>query len=130
MTPDPTSLSRRRVLGQAWVAYWVLLFLLTHTGLGAIAPTSIPDADKLEHFGAYFLLTCLGGWYRLSGNVRSRGRTLLIWACIYAAYGAFDEWLQQYVGRKMDVRDWLADCSGVVAATVVLLWAGRRRASK
>jgi len=128
MTIELTPPSRRRLLGRLWAAYWVVLFILTHTRLEAFPTPSFSYADKLEHFGSYFLLTYLGGRFWLAGKVGSPGRVLLLWAGIYAAYGGFDEWLQQFVERTMSLYDWLADAAGIALASVVLAWNKRRRA--
>lgn len=120
MTPDGGQ--SRQHLGSwwLWIGYWVGLFVVTHVPLGGKGPTVVPFADKLVHFGLYFVLVALGGRH-LFATGRGRSLALLLtWAVVYAAYGAVDEWLQQFVGRTMSAGDWLADLTGVAAATVVL----------
>ena len=75
-------------------------------------------SDKLVHFCAYFILAWLGGRRRIATH---RFRHLAVWVVIYAIYAAFDEWLQPYSGRSLELGDWIADVCGVVAASVWLL---------
>ncbi len=108
-----------------WIAYWVVLFIVTHRPLGAGAGLLPQGADKVIHFLLYFVLAILGGWH-----VRSAGRRLslahmIVWVGIYAAYAGFDEWLQRFVERTPSLWDWVADVAGVAAATVVLARKGR-----
>lgn len=119
----------RRTLWVVLSAYWLLIFILTHTP-GADLP-KVKINDKLEHFLAYGML---GGLLYLTGwavNPRRPLRSLAIWVwCIGLAYGAIDEWLQALVGRDCELDDWLADASAITIAVLVLTavrWALRRR---
>jgi hypothetical protein len=107
-----------------WLGYWLGLFIITHVPLVSGGHFRFRYADKTIHFVLYFFLTYLGGRY-LSAIGRARSTMSLIgYAGMYAAYAAFDEWLQQYTGRTMSFTDWLADAGGIVLATV---WLVRRR---
>ena len=108
-----------------WIGYWIALFAITHRPLPGGVGLSIPGADKGIHLVLYFILALLGGRYlRASTGALSPPR-LIRWACVYIAYGAFDEWLQQFVHRTPSWGDWFADVIGVVLATLVLWRRGR-----
>lgn len=103
-----------------WVGYWMALFVVMHVPVGGPAPVPINHFDKLVHCGLYFLLVWLGGWsLRSRGHYRSL-RSLMMWAVVYVAYAALDEWLQSFVGRTMSLWDFLADMVGIVGATILL----------
>jgi len=109
-----------------WFAYWAALFALTHVPKLGRLPSPTRHADKIVHFGLFFLLTLLG-YFALSGGAAGRRkRTLLVWSALYLAYAAVDEWTQQFVGRTPSLADWLADATGVSLATVVILCSGRK----
>ena len=75
----------------------------------------------------YFLLAWLGGRYLfVAGQTPSTPR-LIAYAGLFAGYAAFDEWLQQFVGRTMSLGDWLADVAGIILATFWLIC--RRRST-
>ena len=81
---------------------------------------SIPDFDKVEHFGAYLMLTA---WFSAAFPRRWR------WvALVFAVLGGVIEILQGYTGRDPEWGDWLADCIGVaVGAWYPARWALRAR---
>jgi VanZ family protein len=108
----------RRILWVMTIAYWVLAFTLTHT-----PPKNTPDlpgSDKTKHFLGYLVLAFLIGttWY-LAFPRRRRLMPLMV-VVIAAAYGAFDEVTQAYVGRTPDLHDWYADMLGALAAAALL----------
>ena len=111
---------RRRNALLWWIGFWVVLFAVTHRPFAGGVGLPIPWADKVAHFVLYFVLTMLGGRYlRRAGHGLDLPR-LIGWACLYIAYGALDEWLQQFVDRTPSWGDWFADVAAVVVATVVL----------
>jgi VanZ family protein len=77
----------------------------------------IPQFDKLEHFGAYLLMTA---WFAAAYPGRKRG----LWiAAAFIALGGLIEILQGLSGyRDAEWLDWAADCLGVAAA----FWYPRR----
>ena len=114
-----------------WLGYWAALFVATHTPVPAGPPMG-RFTDKAIHFVLYLILALLaGGWCLSAGRAASARaaptRTLIAWAAVLTLYAAFDEWLQQFVGRSMSVGDFLADLAGVAIAAVFLLWRRRRR---
>jgi VanZ family protein len=108
----------RRVLWVLTAVYWAVIFTLTH-----LPPNRVPHGpsnDKLEHLGAYFVLSLMLGatlWVALP----ARRRLLPVIVFVAAAlYGAFDEFTQIPVGRDAEFMDWCADISGAAAAGMIL----------
>jgi VanZ family protein len=102
----------RRVALVALPVYWVLLFIATHYPRVRI-PGEIPHSDKIVHFGAFGLLALL---FWLFGRARGAIGDRFVWiaAAVLIPYAAFDEWLQQYVGRFTDLMDFIANTIGIV----------------
>lgn len=87
-------------------------------GYGSLAPSGgdiIHVWDKLQHFGAYCLLTLLGllGWARLP-------RAPLVVAIAVITYGGLIEIVQFFVGRDMSLADFITDILGAVAALILV----------
>lgn len=108
-----------------WLGFWMALFVSTHIPVPDTGPFTIGRFDKLIHFGLFSVLTWLAARY-FDSTGRSSVRTLLVWAMIFTAYAALDEWLQQFVGRSMTLGDWVADTLGVATATLGLCVLARR----
>ena len=91
------------------------------------SPPALPNqSDKLVHFSSYALLggsvAWAAGWRRL--------RRVMAWVCLLTLLGALDEWHQQFIpGRRMDVRDWVADTAGAVTGLFLVTALARRRES-
>jgi len=124
--PGPRRRRRLRAVQVALPVYWVILFTLTHLPRMRI-PGRIPQSDKLAHCVAYALLAWLLWRFVATFRRAMDARTALVLWLIVALYGALDEWLQSFVGRDMDLRDWLADMAGATAVLALLAW--RRPAS-
>jgi VanZ family protein len=126
--PEPISVnSLPRASHWKWVfrallaAYWVALFLATHLQVPKIIQKEVWTYDKGIHGAAYFVLAGLlvlsNGWpFRLSS------RRLMVLVCVVVGYAALDEWLQTFVGRVGDVRDWVSDSIGGICA-LLIAWA-------
>lgn len=101
--------------------YSAALFTITHLPRLRI-PGRIPQSDKLAHFLAYALLALL--LWKFVATFRRAMSARVAWLLLLGigAYGALDEWLQSFVGRDMDVRDWLADMAGAAAMLALLAW--------
>ena len=128
ITPSHDEHKRRRIYALLWwIGFWIVLFAVTHRPFAGGVGLPIPGVDKVAHFVLYFVLTMLGGRYLRAGGRALDVRRLIVWACVYTAYGALDEWLQQFVDRTPSWGDWLADAAGVIMATVVI-WLGGRTA--
>lgn len=113
-----------RLYGAAWIGYWLSLFVVMHIPIpGRVTlPT---NGDKLIHFMGYGLLTLLGG-AALAARRRPRALVLACWGGIYGFYAVFDEWSQQFVHRTPSVFDWLADGTGILVASLLLVALTRR----
>lgn len=97
--------------------YWLALLVVNHIPLPDV---DLPGgSDKLAHLGLYGGLAFLLAWTTLhfSPDWRVVGGVTMVTA---AAYGALDEWLQNFVaGRTADFADWTADVSGATIGLVV-----------
>lgn len=87
-------------------------------GYGSLAPSGgdiIHIWDKLQHFGAYWLLTLLGmlGWARV------RHASLMVPIAVIV-YGGLIEIVQHFVGRDMSLADFITDILG--SGTAMLVW--------
>jgi len=107
-----------------WLAAGLALMALIVWG--SLTPTPphielpLPDFDKVEHLGAYLLLTA---WFSAALPRR------WLWVTVsFAVLGGAIEILQGYTGRDPEWGDWLADCIGVAAgAWYPARWALRLR---
>lgn len=107
--------------------YWVALFIATHYPRVRL-PDEIPQSDKIVHFTAFGLLVLL---FWAFTHVRRPIGPRFVWMSTPAllAYAAFDEWLQQFVGRYTDLHDFVANAAGIVTVSILLeLW--RRRSER
>ncbi len=128
MTWEATDRCKRLLSLWLWVGLWVVMFLTTHVPVASAGALPFRHGDKILHFGLYFLLTYLGGRYLRATGRRLSVPLLLVWAVVYCTYAAFDEWLQQFVGRSMSPSDWVWDVVGILAATATLAAMQSRRA--
>lgn len=115
--------SRQKVVVTALFVYWPLIFILSHIPL-----SSVPDwaaqmqlSDKLLHYTGYLVLVFLL-WSAINPQkkVNWAGRTAWLILAGAALYGAADEWLQGYVRRNPDIRDFSADMAGTFTALIML----------
>jgi len=113
--------SKARFRRRLWIAYWLLIFAATHIPSGQVPRVQRKHVDKVVHFGMYFGLSILGARYVAVTDPATRRKRILIWAGVFVAYAAFDEWLQQYTYRSMDFWDWVADTGGVTSGTACAL---------
>jgi hypothetical protein len=112
-SPDSSTVARgRRWVAAALLGYCCLIFTLTH--IPPISTTGLPRySDKLVHLLMYLGLGFLLTWrFHIAGRVGVRLFVTVLF--IAAVYGALDELLQIPVGRRADIRDWLADCVGAI----------------
>ena len=108
----------RRWVAAALLAYWCLIFTLTHI---PVVPTGLPaHSDKVAHLLMYLGLGfLLALWFHNAGRVGVRFFVTVIF--IAAVYAALDELLQKPVGRTADIRDSLADIAGAIIGFVCFL---------
>ena len=101
--------------------YWIILFTAT-----TLPGSQLPDFhlnDKIEHFSAFFILSVL---LNLALIFQRKSYFLFKYAALVTiiislSYGAIDELHQIFIpGRSADIRDWLADSTGVILGVFVL----------
>jgi len=94
-------------------AYWLLLFVGSHTPQAAPPPIGL-SIDKLVHLVAFtglaWLMAAVASHHTGRLTLRAAGAIFLI----AITYGAIDELTQPYVGRSCDLLDWLADALGAI----------------
>ena len=100
--------------------YWLVLFVLTHIPM----PDLVHQAgvsDKTLHFLAYLVLMFLL-WGAIKPYQKVNWRRAAVWWLLFVVvgYGGVDEWLQGYVGRTTDLKDFLADLGGSATSLVLL----------
>ena len=101
--------------------YWIILFTAT-----TLPGNQLPDlhlSDKIEHFSAFFILAVL---LNLALIFQRKSFVLFKYAALVTIvitlfYGAIDELHQIFIpGRSADIRDWLADSTGVILGVFIL----------
>lgn len=101
--------------------YWIILFTAT-----TLPGNQLPDlhlSDKIEHFSAFFILAVL---LNLALIFQRKSFVLFKYAALVTivitlSYGAIDELHQIFIpGRSADIRDWLADSTGVILGVFIL----------
>lgn len=103
------------------IIYWIILFILT--SLPSSEAITIGVNDKIEHFGAYGLLS---GILYLNLHFQQKFNFLKKFPAVFTIliasfYGLLDELHQLFVpGRSADVLDWIADFSGAVIAVIII----------
>jgi len=105
------------------ILYWLTIFTLTHLPLDRFLYflARVQPSDKVLHFVAYLVLGFLL-WWAIDGDTKVLWSKPKVWwfLLVVVWYGAFDEWLQSYVGRACDVYDFMADLTGIGASLLVL----------
>lgn len=112
---------RQKAIIAALGLYWSGIFIATHIPQIPRWVGQIPVSDKTLHFTAYLFLSFLL-YHAISPNRKVNWRKPAVWItlAVIVWYGAIDEWLQIYVGRHADVRDFFADLCGAMAGLVIL----------
>ena len=114
-------MAQRKLLAWLPAILWAatLFFLSAQSSLPAIAPT-VPNFDKVEHFGAYGLLGILVFDAVRRSTTVALPKAALVAVLITSAYGASDEFHQSFVpNRSCDVWDWTADTIGGILSVAV-----------
>jgi len=118
------SLSRRqKTFLTLLVFYWPAIFILTHMPLEHVSKwvLQVHISDKTLHYLAYLLLSFLL-WVSIRPLSKVNWRRYDVWwlLLVIVWYGAFDEWLQSYVGRNCDVMDFFANLAGALTSLILL----------
>jgi len=111
---------RQKLILVLLLLYWPGIFVLAHIPLPQVV-RGVAVSDKTIHYLAYFVLVFLV-WCGINPERKVNWRKARVWWVLFVmvCYGAFDEWLQGYVGRNPDVLDFLADVAGGVTSLIVL----------
>ena len=111
---------RQKLILVLLLLYWPGIFVLAHIPLPQVV-RGVAVSDKTIHYLAYFVLVFLV-WCGINPERKVNWRKARVWWVLFVvvSYGAFDEWLQGYVGRSPDVRDFLADVAGGLTSLIVL----------
>jgi len=101
--------------------YWPVIFILTHIPLPGKLISSAGMSDKVMHFLAYLGLVSIA-WFAVSPFEKVNWKKAKVWIILAAViwYGAFDEWLQSFVGRSMDIYDFAADITAALTALLIM----------
>lgn len=100
------------------LAYWLLLFIATHTPKSRL-PLSLNIWDKAGHFGAYMLLAILVFAVVARRRWSWSARCWSVFGGL-VVYGAIDEWLQGFIpGRQPDLLDFSANVLGIATGIAV-----------
>ena len=95
---------------------------------GSAVPRAPSGVDKIAHLGMYGALGLTAGRAVLT-SAGAAAVPLAVTVAAVSAFGAVDEWHQQFVpNRSMDARDWIFDTIGGAAGVAVAVFLRRRRA--
>ncbi|MGK0464343.1 MAG: VanZ family protein [Lentimonas sp.] len=76
--------------------------------------------DKLTHFLVFGLLAT--SVLRIPYFLNKRWRGILLTILIVSSYGVIDEFRQMFTdGRSVEFKDWVADTSGAILASILYL---------
>lgn len=101
--------------------YWPAIFVATHIPISGDFVQKAGMSDKTMHFLAYLALVSIA-WFAVSPFEKVNWKKSKVWIILAAIvwYGAFDEWLQKFVGRQPEMLDFFADISAAFTALVIL----------
>lgn len=101
--------------------YWPAIFVATHIPDPGRIVGKVGMSDKTMHFLAYLALVSLI-WFAVSPFEKVNWKKAKVWIILATIvwYGAFDEWLQGFVGRQPDIFDFYADISAAFVALIIL----------
>lgn len=112
--------NRKYLIHYPLIVYWIILFILTSLPTGMAITTDV--SDKINHFGAYGLLSVFlySALYFQSKFLILKKNPAFFVILIASFYGALDEIHQMFVpGRSAELLDWLADFSGSIVAVLI-----------
>ena len=114
---------RQKTTTISLLLYWCGIFILTHISAVNVSHMVLPKylSDKTLHYLAYLLLVFLL-WFAINPQKKVKWHQATVWWIIFIVvwYGVADEWLQGYVGRDPDVKDFYADMAGAFSSLVLL----------
>jgi VanZ family protein len=103
--------------------YWAAIFTLTHLSPLQISHLAIRTmfSDKIQHFLAYLVLTFLI-WFAVGPEKKVNWFKKPAWMVLAGImiYAILDEWLQGYVMRSPDIRDFGMDMAAAFTGLLAL----------
>lgn len=103
---------------------WAGVIIFATSTPSDLVPQQVSTFDKAAHFSMYAVLAALLT-HHLS-DVTTRWRAAILAILLAVAFGAIDEWHQQYIpGRSMELADWGADSLGATTGALALAFARR-----
>lgn len=114
-------LRRHKYMLTALGFYWPAIFVATHVPMSGSMVGRMGMSDKTMHFLAYLALVSLA-WFAVSPFEKVKWSKVKVWIILAAIvwYGAFDEWLQGFVGRSPDIYDFYADIGAAFTALLIM----------
>ena len=104
---------------------WAGLILLATSTPSEFVPQKATSFDKVAHFSMYAVFAWLLA--RHGFGVAGRWISAALAVVVASAFGAVDEWHQQYIpGRSIEFADWQADSLGAVAGALAYAVYSRR----
>ncbi|HPI38806.1 MAG TPA: VanZ family protein [Ignavibacteriaceae bacterium] len=101
--------------------YWIILFIAT--SLPTVSIPSFDISDKVQHWGAYLVLTVL---FNLTISFQNKSELLkkyhyIFTVIIVTIYAAFDEIHQYFIpGRSCELLDFFADVLGLISGLFII----------
>ncbi len=110
---------RQKLIIISLLLYWPTIFVLAHIPIPQLVYKA-EVSDKTLHLVVYLILVFLL-WFAVSPDRKVNWRKAAVWwvLLITAGYGGLDELLQGYVGRNCDIKDFLANMSGVSGGLIL-----------
>jgi len=102
------------------VLYWPAVFIASHIPFPQWA-VQTKVTDKSLHYFAYLILVFLL-WFAVNPWKKANWRKPAAWWVLFVVvlYGVLDEWLQSFVGRNVDIKDFFASLTGSITGLVLL----------
>jgi VanZ family protein len=105
---------------------WAGVIIFATSMPSDLVPQQVSTFDKAAHFSMYAILA--GLLTRHLSEVITRWRAAAAALAIAVAFGAIDEWHQQFIpGRSTELADWQADSLGAATGAALAVLLGRRR---
>jgi VanZ family protein len=108
---------------------WAGVILVITSLPGSVVPSALAPYDKVVHFVMYGVFAALLAHRAIPEMGAWRGTFIAL--AVASAFGAADEWHQQFVpGRSSDLKDWQADTAGAIAGALSAATYRRVRTSR
>jgi VanZ family protein len=103
-----------------WPLALVLVIFAASSHSSLATPVTGFSYDKLTHFLVFGLLAT--SVLRIPYFLNKRWRGILLTILIVSSYGVIDEFRQMFTdGRSVEFKDWVADTSGAILASILYL---------